>query len=416
MAWTAYLLVAQQDPPPYALLGSASLARLIPFLPLAPLRCLKVVKASAQYVWACLWNIRIAHDWFLRYVYYTRAKERGEPIFDTIPYGVPFSRQVLDVYPAPRTAGSESRSTLAAPEVTGLGIQRGVPVLVIVPAPILPSSILGHRKIYLQLALSMRKLGYCVVVPDITYYPASRIRQSVIDLRLALSWVGAHISSYGGNPASIYVMGFGLSAHLVSLTLIQEATVLSHTLVVNAIAHGEESSAGASPRGALQPEKREQVAMRLKNLEIYVPQVRLPQLAGVVLLAGVSDVVKEYRHEMERGIEHLSYLRRSSGPSHGQCLLHSPAHLLVESRGIVDPSFLPPKFLLIHGGKDQVVPISHSTLLNTLLTEAGVKQVEMRAYRELGHLETLTSLLTIPCQKDSAYAPQLLADVREFIS
>ena len=164
MAWTAYLLVAQQDPPPYALLGSAALARLIPFLPLAPLRCVKVVKASAQYVWACLWNIRIAHDWFLRYVYYTRAKERGEPIFDTIPYGIPFSRQVLDVYPAPRTAGPEPRSTLAAPEVTGLGIQRGVPVLVIVPAPILPSSILGHRKTYLQLALSMRKLGYCVVV------------------------------------------------------------------------------------------------------------------------------------------------------------------------------------------------------------------------------------------------------------
>ena len=80
------------------------------------------------------------------------------------------------------------------------------------------------------MALRMRKLGYCVVVPDISYYPACQIPQSVVDLRLALSWVGAHIFSYTGHPSRSYVIGMGMSSELVALTLVQEAAVMSRVV------------------------------------------------------------------------------------------------------------------------------------------------------------------------------------------
>ncbi|CAD6930750.1 unnamed protein product, partial [Tilletia controversa] len=59
----------------------------------------------------------------------------------------------------------------------------------------------NKRKTYLQLALRLRRLGYCVVVPDITYFPEARIKASIIDLRLVLRWVGANISRYGATLA-----------------------------------------------------------------------------------------------------------------------------------------------------------------------------------------------------------------------
>ena len=152
--------------------------------------------------------------------------------------------------------------------------------------------------------------------------------------------------------------------------------------------------------------------LRQKGLEIYLPQVRLPQLAGVVLVAGLSGVIKGYRHETEQGIEHLSYLRRWTGPSHAQCLLHSPAHLLMESKHVLDASFLPAKFLLIHGGMDTTIPLYHSALLRTLLNDAGVEDVKMRAYRNLKHFEALACL----ADRYPPYARQVLTDVREFIS
>ncbi len=128
----------------------------------------------------------------------------------------------------------------------------------------------------------------------------------------------------------------------------------------------------------------EEVGNGLRRVEIYEPEVELPALAGVILLSGISDVIKGFRSESERGLEHLSYLRRATGPSHFNCLIHSPAHLLYAAKNIVDTRLLPPKFLLVHGGKDQVVPVEQSTLLKTLLVGIGVEQVRLRAYRNLG--------------------------------
>ncbi|WFD42706.1 hypothetical protein MPSI1_001354 [Malassezia psittaci] len=398
IAWTIYLLLAQQDRPSHSLMGTPALARLIPFLPLAPWRCWKVAKATLSYLASWLRYSTLARGWLLTYLMYAKERDNENLIYDAIPYAIPFFHQVLDVYPPPRSFRDAKQSKNKT--LNHYGTYQGAPVLVLVPTPIVPVRLLSHRKAYLQIAIRLRNSGYCVVVPDIQYYPNASIRDSVGDLRLALSWVGAHIASYGGNPAAIYTMGFGLSAHLVSLTLVQEAVALSQTVALHT----------ASTMGLEDLESRLDRS-RVQNFESYLPQVRLPQLAGVILVAPLIDVVKGYRHEMALGVEHLSYLRRSTGPTHAQCLSHSPSHLLQESKGSLDASFLPPKFLLIHGGNDRMIPLYHSALFKTLLDEAGVAKVELRAYRTLRHFEAL-ACLALPA---SPYASQIFADLRDFI-
>ncbi len=42
-----------------------------------------------------------------------------------------------------------------------------------------------------------------------------------------LRWTAKNCQRYGGDPSKIYVLGHGLSAHLIMLTISQEAVVLS---------------------------------------------------------------------------------------------------------------------------------------------------------------------------------------------
>lgn len=363
VAWSAYLALAQSDRPPYAMIGPPSISKYIPFVPLSPLRCLKVTKTVCGCIWLGMRSMSAFWYWYSLY-----RQQKNAPEYETVVYSLPFSHKCLDVYP---------------PEVDV--VKQNAIVLIIVPTSFFSSSISSNRKLYMPMALRMRKLGYCVVVPDITYYPVCQIRQSVIDLRLALSWVGAHIFSYQGDPSRIYVMGMGISSELVALTLVQEAAVMSRVVRRQ---HEENDD----------PSSEEEIDRLKFNklMEIYAPQVRLPSLAGVVLAAGLSDVIKCYLHDVEMGTEHLGMLRRWAGPRQYQCIIHSPTHLLNNSKDNFDPAFLPSKFLLIHGGRDKLVPISQAALLQSLLLEVGVNHAKLLAYRDMGHFDTLKMLLAYP--------------------
>ena len=363
LAWSAYLVVAQSDRPPYAMIGPPSLSKYIPFVPFSPLRCLKVAKIVCEFIWLGVRSM--GSFWYWYSLYKTQKKS---PEYETVLYSLPFSHNCLDIYP---------------PDV-GVMSPNAI-VLMIVPTSFFPSFISCNRKLYMPMALRMRKLGYCVVVPDISYYPACQIPQSVVDLRLALSWVGAHIFSYKGDPSRIYVMGMGISSELVALTLVQEAAVMSRVVRRQDDENKDPSS----------EEELDRLKFN-KLMEIYAPQVRLPSLAGVVLAAGMSDVIKCYLHNVEMGTEHLGMLRRWAGPRQYQCIIHSPTHLLNNTKDKFDPAFLPSNFLLIHGGRDKFVPISQAALLQSLLMEVGVKNVELFACRDLGHYDTLKMLLAYP--------------------
>lgn len=163
-------------------------------------------------------------------------------------------------------------------------------------------------------------------------------------------------------------------------------------------------------------EAEEQIGMGLKSVELYAHDTVIPPVRGLIIMAGISDVIKAYRYERERGVESVSSLRRTMGPSHTKCLLHSPAHLLYAAKNILDTDLLPPKFLLIQGGKDNVVPIEQSTLLRTMLQGIGVEEVTVRAYRNLGHVETLAAGFLGMGKRMTAYRDPILKDIFSFVA
>lgn len=72
-------------------------------------------------------------------------------------------------------------------------------------------------------------------------------------------------------------------------------------------------------------------------------------------------------------------------------LVDSPAHLLFNSKSLLDPSRLPPKWLLIAGGKDDQVNYSQSVLMRLLLIGVGLEEVRLRLYQEETHIGCMTS-------------------------
>lgn len=550
IAWICYLFLAQRDlPATWTNAHRWSPRNFFPFVPINPIRCAKVDLAAFRYTVTAFRLIFPAiFDWSYRRIMVIGTTKGSRVVKEGILYGSPSRGKRLDVYlpaeapvsvhsnvPGVGPDGHRSSSATSLPTASS----NGVPVIVVIPSMLGPLAVTSKRRLYLQLALRLRRMGYCVIVADITYYPESRIKSSVIDLRLVLRWTAKNCQRYGGDPSKIYVLGHGLSAHLIMLTISQEAVVLSreghldrayererHMLrakhesgshhgrrygeqdgqneegeewlksgevrtrkrVASAYsdaldeemaepvrldrsgrrANGEangaavekegwvdesEESAGVPghvmgsiqqfspssspqlyhPNGVSTSTSRkteeaesilssasyrkaeDEVGNGLRRVEIYEPEVELPAIAGVILLSGISDVIKGFRSESERGLEHLSYLRRSTGPSHFNCLIHSPAHLLYAAKNIVDTRLLPQKFLLVHGGKDQVVPVEQSTLLKTLLVGIGVEHVRMRAYRNLGHAESIACLFLGMARSNTRYTRQISEDISSFV-
>lgn len=550
VAWICYLFLAQKDlPATWTNAHRWSPRNFAPFLPINPIRCAKVDLAAFRYTVTAFRIVFPAiFDWSYRRIMVIGTTKGSRVVKEGILYGSPSRGKRLDVYlpadaPSPQhqhAGGADGfRPAASSPS------SNGVPVIVVIPSMLGPLTVTSKRRLYLQLALRLRRMGYCVIVADITYYPESRIKSSVIDLRLVLRWTAKNCQRYGGDPSKIYVMGHGLSAHLIMLTISQEAVVLSreghldrayerqrHMLRAKhgasadaSLSHrsrhngeheedeewlksgevrtsgsirrshapsdaldedndepvrlaggrssrrgsdagGDHNAAGEGwvdetddstppglvmgsttrfdpPSTQLTPTRpsntthattsrkveeaesilssdayrkaEEEVGNGLRRVEIYEPEVELPAIAGVILLSGISDVIKGFRSESERGLEHLSYLRRATGPSHFNCLIHSPAHLLYAAKNIVDTRLLPPKFLLVHGGKDQVVPVEQSTLLKTLLVGIGVEQVRLRAYRNLGHAESIACLFLGMARSNTRYTRQISEDISSFV-
>ncbi|KAH9818898.1 lipase [Melampsora americana] len=228
------------------------------------------------------------------------------------------------------------------------------------------------KRHYIQLALRFRRLGFCVVVPDFTQFPEGRCQDSIADIRKALAWVQRSAHQYGGDGNRVYLLGHGSGAHLALLTVVQDAVV-----------HSRDDPSNTLP-----------IPSGLNQLNLSTPSYDSShQIKGLILLSGIYDPIKQVRTEAKSGWEMISSLRRALGPSHPQTLLNSPTHLLFASKEFLKLDRLPSKVLFIHGGRDRNVPILQSVLCKTLLIKLGVKDVRLRAYRELAHLDSLFSIM-----------------------
>ncbi|KAG0150104.1 hypothetical protein CROQUDRAFT_652793 [Cronartium quercuum f. sp. fusiforme G11] len=361
-----YLLFAQDDPPE----GSSLLV-----LPLSPFRAWRVVKTMFQQT-VPIFNLGLLElvlDFsYRRIIVLGGRKGKSAIVHENIAYNTNGNTtKRLDVYVPP-----EWSSTYAnRPYEDGLEADHShVPSSALAPVIVFvhPGGwSFTHKGFYIQLALRLRRLGFCVIVPNFTQFPEGRCDEAVRDLRKALAWVQRSAHLYGGDGDRTYLMGHGSGAHLALLTIVQDAVVRSRD---------------DSPPDVPMPPG-------LSHLKLPDQWTCAIQVEGLILLAGIYDPVKHVRTEARTGLEVFSTLRRALGPSHAHTLLHSPAHLLYASKHFLQPDRLPSKVLLVHGGRDTNVPIVQSVLCKTLLVGVGVEEVRLRAYRELGHMDALVAMM-----------------------
>ncbi|SCV73094.1 BQ2448_7019 [Microbotryum intermedium] len=387
LPWILYLIFAQDDPPPSVQL---------PYLPYSPYKCLKITSASFQFLRDLIASGYIALWFDLQIKRFTMLSGREANTFvqRNIPYAEGFTTNKLDVY---RPDGYDQRSS---------NIE--APVIVLVGGA---NWTMWNKTLGAQIALRLRRLGYCVVVPDWRQAPA-KTPEMVTDLRLVLEWVQEHIKAFNGDADAFLQLhclskGYGSGAHLATLTVVQDAVVRSRDEHVAHYYSPASSGKPSTPGGTNQIE----ISAGIRRCAIWGEHARLPPIAGMILVAGVFDVIKQLRFEAKQGIEDVSALRRVCGPSTGASLLSCPSHLLYGAKEILDPTRLPTRFLIIAGGKDTAVHYTQSVLLRSLLDGVGVPEVHLKLYRDLTHVGSLCSLM-----HQTRYSPLFLSEIEALIS
>jgi hypothetical protein len=141
--WLAYLTLAPTTPLPYS-----------------PFRAYKVVRALLRWVKEA-WTLNlgsISMDWSYRRVLVLGSKGRDKIIRENIAYGSVKGNKKLDVYlPMKRSSNDPAQEN-------DISNEKKAPIIVFIPGG---AWSLVDKRYYLQVALTLRKKGMLVVIPDI---------------------------------------------------------------------------------------------------------------------------------------------------------------------------------------------------------------------------------------------------------
>ena len=80
----------------------------------------------------------------------------------------------------------------------------------------------GNRRDYAFIAHTLAEKGIVTVVPDYRVYPEVRFPSFVQDGADAVKWVKRNISSYGGDPERVFLMGHSAGAHIAAMIAFDE--------------------------------------------------------------------------------------------------------------------------------------------------------------------------------------------------
>ncbi|POW18662.1 hypothetical protein PSHT_05478 [Puccinia striiformis] len=335
LAWIPYLLFAQDD-------LSSHQSILLPF---SPIKVLRIVTTLVKHLIILLRSnwIELVLDYSYRKIIVMgrdRKTNKNTPSIVTrnIIYGytdeIRKRNKRLDVYLPPSFNNSSTPVTTDSHNLAPVFVLRRLGFCVVIPDFVSPYS--NHR----LFSLIINGLGKNYQ----TQFPEGRCDHSVRDIRCALKWVSRSISQYGGNPDRIFLAGHGSGAHLSLLTVLESS--ITRCL--------EEQGYPIVNRG---PE-----------------ELDIPAIEGMILISGIYDPINQIRDEVRVGWHHILATRRALGPSHSATLSNSPARLLHWAQNFLAPKFLPNKFLIIHGGQDKNVPILQSHFLYTLLENINRQQ------------------------------------------
>lgn len=187
----------------------------------------------------------------------------------------------------------------------------------------------GKRAWYRWAGQSLAKRGLVVVIPDYRQWPQVRLDGFMQDAARAVAWTHAHANEYGGDPASLFVMGHSAGAHIGALLAID-----AHWL----------AAVGMQPR----------------------------QLAGFIGLAGPYDFLP---------LKDADFIDMF-GRTHEAQLRSQPVHFVDGDE---------PPMLLMQGTTDKVVWPRNAESLAAVLRHEG-EPAELKMYPDIGHSAILLAL------------------------
>lgn len=187
----------------------------------------------------------------------------------------------------------------------------------------------GKRPWYRWVGEALAQRGLVVVIPDYRLWPKVRLDGFMQDAAHAVAWTRAHATDYGGDPASMFLMGHSAGAHIGALLATD-----AHWL----------AAVGMQPR----------------------------QLDGFIGLAGPYDFLP---------LTDADFIDMF-GSTHAEQLRSQPVHYVDGDE---------PPMLLMQGTGDKVVWPRNATSLAAALQREG-EPVEVKMYPDIGHVAILLSL------------------------
>lgn len=185
----------------------------------------------------------------------------------------------------------------------------------------------GDKRDYRFVGAALAALGCVAVVPNYRHYPTVKMAGFMQDAAGALVFAAERAREFGADEARIFLMGHSAGAHLAALLALDERYLAQATS-------------------------------------------RAPRVAGVIGLSGPYDFLPLTDADVQD--------------------MFGPPDKYIESQPIAYVSPRAPRFLLIHGLKDEVVRPKNARNLAAALERAGVP-VTLRLH-EVGHGATAAAL------------------------
>jgi len=218
-------------------------------------------------------------------------------------------------------------------------------------------------------ARKLQSIGFVVIIPDYSKYPYGNVEDMVDDVNQALEWTVTNVHSFGGNRGKMMLFGHSAGAHLIALTLIENALQrIGKTILLE------------------KPSRKSTWSGRDFHLAL--------------LCSGVYDIASHYNFEAKRAVEHLSPMKPAMRgityfPQYSPTtiLRHLQAH---DKETLLSVQNQLPEIHLIHAEPDATVPSTSSIEFYDILstnTHLRACGVSLNLNPKLGHADFALGLM-----------------------
>ena len=262
-----------------------------------------------------------------------------------IPYGTRL-RQQLDVY-MPRNSASSGGDKIG-PKRASEPAPKAAPVVIFVSGG---AWIIGYKVWGFIMGRILQQNGVLCVCPDYRNFPQGSVADMVSDVNQAIEWTFANITSYGGDPSRVTLVGQSAGAHLTACLLLAR---VRDKLGLGATAGAKES----------EPDMKGDSNVTRKGWA-------LESIRDWVGISGPYDIKSVIPSMHSRGL-HRRVLARLFDNLDVQSPIHCLEHI-AESRGARQAMSALPRMHLFHGSNDATVDCKQSTDFAEALKGLGVK-------------------------------------------